>query len=246
MIASGTGWAWSARPGWRTSWSSRPRSASSGAAESWPPGAGVTLDEARRVMLEATALTAPDERLRQVAAGIAARCELPSGAGGGGGGVGRRGHRLPHRRDRGADAGRDGPAPGAGRLPGLRPHPALRPAPAGRAGPLRLGPPARRRRAPRLGGGARWRTRDATGGADGDRLRPDPPAPGGPGLHHRRRGAGLRRRHADLGHLQRARPPGALSASKQAEVVEQADGTSATRRRTGTPSASLRPAGRPA
>jgi transglutaminase-like putative cysteine protease len=45
--------------------------------ESWPPGAGVTLDEARRVMLEATALTAPDERLRQVAAGIAARCGSP-------------------------------------------------------------------------------------------------------------------------------------------------------------------------
>ncbi|HEX2517485.1 MAG TPA: transglutaminase family protein, partial [Chloroflexota bacterium] len=45
--------------------------------ESWPPGAGVTLNEARRMMLEATALTAPDERLRQVAAGIAARCGSP-------------------------------------------------------------------------------------------------------------------------------------------------------------------------
>jgi transglutaminase-like putative cysteine protease len=58
--------------------------------EGWPPGAGgggrgvepagragVTLDEARRVMLEETALTAPDERLRRVAAGIAARCDSP-------------------------------------------------------------------------------------------------------------------------------------------------------------------------
>ena len=47
----------------------------------------MTLDEARRVMLEATALTAPDERLRRVATRIA-RAGLPSGAGGGGGGVG--------------------------------------------------------------------------------------------------------------------------------------------------------------
>jgi transglutaminase-like putative cysteine protease len=45
--------------------------------EGWPPGAGVTLEEARRVMLEETALTAPDGRLRQVAAGIAARCGSP-------------------------------------------------------------------------------------------------------------------------------------------------------------------------
>ena len=106
--------------------------------------------------------------------------------------------RLGHHRRR--DDGRRGLGRRRRRVPGLRPlHarplPAVRPARA-----LRLGPPARRGRHPRLGRGARAAPAGSRGAA-GRGVRPDPRSPPRAALRHRRRRARLRRRATDVGHV---------------------------------------------
>ena len=134
---------------------------------------------------------------------------------------------LPARRDRRADAGGDGAAPGRGRLPGLRAHDAVaaahcwasRPA-TSRAICSAKAPPhawveALLERRARPGRGAT--TRPTTAARTWR-------------LHHRRRRSRLRRRHADLRRLQRRRAPAAAleQAGRDVEVDRRG-------RRTGSP-----------
>ena len=213
----------------------------SGAGRAGRRRAGVTLDEARRVMLEADRPDGAGRAPAPAAAGIAARGALPPASGRSAAATWAAGAIVYQIGVTGVQTpGRDGAAPGAGACARTTPTSCS-------ACCACWTCPARYVSGHLLGEGAphAWvealledRERHRRGGRR--RLRPDPPAPGGAGATSRSPSGGT----SPTSRPPRARSAGAatgrLSASKQAEVVEQTEAA------TPTEGARSRPGGRAA